>query len=45
MEYEKLIKERVLLNNIKTENQNVLKLQMDSLGMLMEKLKYLKYQY
>ncbi len=39
MEYEKLIKERILLNNIKTENQNVLKLQMDSLGMLMEKLK------
>lgn len=39
MEYEKLIKERTLLSNLKIENENVLKLQMDSLGMLIEKLK------
>ncbi len=39
MEYEKLIKERILLNDLKIENENILKLQIDSLGMLIEKLK------
>ena len=39
IEYEKLIKERVLLDNLKIENEKVLKLQINSLEMLMEKLK------
>ncbi|MDD3054761.1 MAG: TolC family protein [Aliarcobacter sp.] len=39
MEYEKLIKERILLNDLKIENENILKFQIDSLEMLIEKLK------
>ena len=38
-EYEKLIKERILLNDLKIANENVLNLQLDSLSMLIEKLK------
>ena len=38
-EYEKLIKERILLNDLKTANENILNLQVDSLSMLIEKLK------
>lgn len=39
MEYEKLKKERDLLENLKIESENVLKLQMQTLEMLIEKLK------
>lgn len=39
MEYERLVKERKLLDDLKVENENVLKLQMESLKMLIEKLK------
>lgn len=39
MEYEKLIKERDLLEKLQIENENVLKLQTQTLEMLIEKLK------
>ena len=42
MEYEKLVKERVLLEDLKKKNETVLKLQLDALEISMEKLKMFK---
>ena len=42
MEYEKLIKERILLDNLKSENETILKLQSDVMEMAMEKLRMSK---